>query len=84
MKNIDGTEMSDKEIMKVALDHIADAACFLFEINSDEGIAAAFMCDTLLHYVSAIYKDRDPRLSEDDYNDLNEDKDLLGIDLGED
>jgi hypothetical protein len=67
MKN-NGTEMTEKELIKEALNHISDACCFLFETDSSEGHALAFMCDSMLKYGQVIYNDDNPIDATSDFN----------------
>lgn len=65
MKDETGKEMSEKELMTYALNYIAEACGILFEIETPEGMALAFMADSVLRYGDAIKQGRDPRLSEE-------------------
>ena len=62
MLNVDGSEMSEKEILKCGLEHLADACAFLYEIEDDAVIALAYMVDSLLKCSNAILNDADPCL----------------------
>jgi len=58
-----GVELSDRDLLRGGLELIADACCQLYEIESAEGHAVAYMADAVLRYGQAVYNDRDPRLS---------------------
>lgn len=60
-----GNKISDEDLMKMALEHLAEACCCLYEIESDTGIAAAFMADAALRYTQAVYHDKDPHHAEE-------------------
>lgn len=74
MKNENGQTMTDKEILREACDLLASACELLFELDSDEGKASAFITDTALRYCSAIYKGDDPRHSEEFLYELKKEK----------
>lgn len=61
------SDLPEDEILASALGHLAEACVFFFEMESDHGIAMAFMSDSLIKYGEAILKGRDPRLSEEFY-----------------
>lgn len=65
MKNELGIELTEKEILHEAGSRLASACELLFELETDEGKAAAFLADTALRYVSAVRKGDDPRHSEE-------------------
>lgn len=62
-----GKLVSREEILKESLDMLSNVCCFLYELEDKEGIAFAFMADTALRYGQAIYYEKDPRRSEEDY-----------------
>jgi hypothetical protein len=62
-----GREMTDKEIISVALEHLSEACCFLFETESSEGNALAFMVDSALKYGQVVIRDDDPLSAAADY-----------------
>ncbi len=62
-----GKHMSEKQLLKEALDLIADACCLLFETEEPESQAAAFMTDSVLKYLQVIYRDDDVLLASADY-----------------
>ena len=55
MQDEKGNTLTEKEIIKTALDHLSEACCFLFECESAEAQAAAFMADMALKYTNVIY-----------------------------
>lgn len=57
MKNENGKEMTEKEIIKECLDLVSEVCCLLFETESKESHAAAFMADNLIKYLQVIYRD---------------------------
>jgi hypothetical protein len=65
MLDENGVELSEEEIMKDGLNHLAEACCFFYELESEEGIAMAFMADSLYRYVQAISNNDDPRARKD-------------------
>ena len=65
MQDEAGVELSGEEVMKEGLALLGDACCFLYEVETQEGIALAFMVDAALRYGLAIMKGQDPRLSEE-------------------
>jgi len=61
-------KMSDEEKLKEALECLATACEYLFELESDDKhIALAVMVDNALHYGSLIRRELDPRHREDCY-----------------
>ena len=60
--------MSDQQLMKMALDHLAEALAFLYEIETDVGIAAATMVDNSIKYLYPIYHGDDPRDSSSNFD----------------
>lgn len=64
-KDENGKEMTEEEMLEEACDLLSNACCLLFEIESEEGKAAAFMADSTLRYCSAILKGNDPRHSKE-------------------
>lgn len=67
MKDENGNEMSDKDIIKESLDLMSDVCCLLFETNSDQAIAAAYMADSLIKYLQVIYRGDDVLSAAADY-----------------
>lgn len=74
MKDENGVVLSENEILKTALDHIAEACCFLFELESDRGQAVAWMADSLLKYGNVVYNDDCPIMASCDYQKYEERK----------
>ncbi len=62
-----GNEMSEKVIIKESLDLLSEVCCLLFETESPEAIAAAYMADSLIKYLQCIYRDDDVLLASTDY-----------------
>jgi len=56
MKDENGNEMTEKDILKDSLELMADVCGLLFETNSEECHAAAFMADSLIKYLQVIYR----------------------------
>lgn len=54
MKHKNGEKLSDDELIKTALDHMAEALCFLFETQDREGQALAFMLDSAIKYGTVV------------------------------
>jgi len=65
MQDENGVVLSEEEMLKESCDLLASACELLFEIESPEGIAAAFLADSTLRYTQAILHGNDPRLSEE-------------------
>lgn len=65
MIDTDGSGVSEEKLMEYTMDHLADAACFIYEVESPEGIAMACMVDAILRYGEAIIQKRDPRLTQE-------------------
>ena len=57
--------LSSLEIFKEGMNHLAEAACFLFELKGDRHIALAYMVDHAIQYGEAIFHNEDPLLSVD-------------------
>jgi len=72
MKNENGIEMTEKEILKEALDLMSDVCCLLYETQSDKAVAAAFMADSLIKYLQVIYRDDDVLSAAADYTAYEE------------
>lgn len=58
-------ELSDSELLAEAMGHLAESACFAYEIESEQGIAFAVMVDNALRYGQHIMNGTDPRLSQE-------------------
>lgn len=67
MKNENGIEMSEKDILHETLGLMADVCSLLFETQSDKAVAAAFMADSLIKYLQVIYRDHDVLRAACDY-----------------
>jgi hypothetical protein len=76
MRYRNGEKVSDEQLLKDGLGHISEGSAFLFEIESDVGKALAFMVDNLIRYGEHILNNRDPRCSEEFYNDIESRKRL--------
>lgn len=72
MKDEKGNEISQEEILKCGLDHLSDAACFLFELESVEGRALAFFTDGIIKCAEAVLHGEDPRsiITEEGYSKM--------------
>ncbi len=70
MQDEHGAEISDEELLREGLNYLGEAASFLFEIESDAGKAIAFMVDNAIRYGEHLWNDRDPRCSQEYYEDL--------------
>ena len=58
-----GVKLSDDELIKNALDHLAEACAFLFETEDREGHALAFMVDSALKYGEVVRRGEDVLLA---------------------
>lgn len=67
-----GLEMTEKEIIKEALDHLAEVCCLAFELESDEGHAFAWMVDSAIKYAQVIYRDDNVLRAACDYTAYEE------------
>ena len=67
MQNEHGTEMTEVEIIREAMNLLADVNCLLYETKSPEAIAAAWMADCLLKYLQVIHRGDDVLLASADY-----------------
>ena len=67
MNDENGNKVSEKEIIKVSLDMLAEACCLLFETESPEGHALAFMVDSAMKYGQVIYRDDNVLSAAADY-----------------
>ncbi len=54
-----GRELTEKELLKEALELMSDVCCLLFETESTQGHACAFMADSLIKYMQVVYRDDD-------------------------
>lgn len=70
MKNENGIEMTEKEIMKESLDLLGNVLFLLFETETEEGKAAAFMADSLVKYLTAIYHQGNVLSAAADYTEF--------------
>lgn len=68
----DDTILTDKEIMKEALDHLSEACCFLFELQTTEGESLAFMVDSCLKLGQILYHEDSPLEAACDYASYEE------------
>ena len=60
-------DLTEKEILKTALDHMAEALCFAFELQTPEGEAVAFMLDSVVKYAQVVYHGDSPKDASCDY-----------------
>ncbi len=67
MRDENGNELSEQEIIKDALNHLAEGLCFAYELQSDEGRAFAFMLDSVVKYGQVIMRGDDVLLAAADY-----------------
>jgi hypothetical protein len=72
MINEHGKEMTEKEILKEALNLMGEVCCLLFETESDQAKASAFMADSLIKYLQVIVRDDDVLLAAADYSAYEE------------
>jgi hypothetical protein len=72
MKDENGKELSEKELIKDALGLLSEACVPLFETESIEGQALAFMVDSALKYGQVVYRDKDVLSAAADYNSFEE------------
>ena len=63
-----GNEMSDKEILKSALDHLAEACCFLYEIEDESFHSLGFMVDSCLKLGTVLLNDGNVLNAAADYS----------------
>jgi len=47
--------MTEEEILKDAIGLLSDACCLLYELESEQGIAAAYMANAVIKYADAIH-----------------------------
>jgi hypothetical protein len=59
--------LEEKEFIRDALDHLAEALCFAYETKTSEGNALAFMIDSAVKYGQVIYRDHDVLSAASDY-----------------
>lgn len=69
-----GKVMSEKEILKASLDHIAEAAGFLFECESIELKSLAFHVDSILKLGTVLVNDDCPLDAACDYTKYENEK----------
>jgi hypothetical protein len=62
-----GNKLSEKDILKTALDHLGEACCFLYETESDQCHALAFIVDSALKLGQVIHRDDDILSASADY-----------------
>lgn len=74
MVDEEGNELSEKEILKTAMDHIAEACCFLFECDSPEIQVIGALADTLLKLGNVIMHDESPLTASVGYDEFAEQK----------
>lgn len=72
MKNEHGIEMTEKEIIGESLKLMADVCCLLFETETDEGHAGAYMADSLLKYLQVVHREDDVLMAACDYTAYEE------------
>ncbi len=59
MRDENGIELSDREVLHEALNHMADALAFLFETDDPLYKSLAFMLDSVIKLGTVIYNDPD-------------------------
>lgn len=57
MRDENGVTLTDKEILKEALNHMSEALCFLFETENELCQSIAFMLDSTIKLGTVIYND---------------------------
>jgi hypothetical protein len=67
MKDENGKNLTEKEILEYACELLSDACCHLFELDSQEGQAVAFMADATLKLAQVIMRDDSPLEAACDY-----------------
>ncbi len=72
MEEVIAVKISDEELLREGLNHLGEAASFLFEIETDTGKAIAFMVDNVIRYGEHLLNDRDPRSSQEFYDSLDD------------
>ncbi len=65
MSDENNIEWTDEQLLQQSLHYLSEACCFLYEIETAEGRAAAFMADAALRYAQTILHGKDPRISEE-------------------
>lgn len=63
------SDLSEQEIIKTALDHLAESLCWVYETKSPEGHALAFMVDSAVKYGQVIMRGDDVLLASADYTE---------------
>jgi hypothetical protein len=75
MRDENGIELSDEQLLKDGLDFLASACEHLFEIEGDDAITAlAFMVDRAFEYGNAILLGEDPRVSREFRTQMRDDE----------
>jgi hypothetical protein len=72
MRHEDGHKMTEKEILKESMYLMTEVNCLLFETTTDNGIAAAWMADSLIKYLQVIYHGDDVLLAAAEYKEYEE------------
>lgn len=67
MKDENGNEVSEKDIIKEILNLLSEACANAFELKSDNGQSLAFMVDSVLKYGQVIYNGDSPIDATCDY-----------------
>ncbi len=67
-----GLEMTEKDILKEALELMSEVLGLLFETKTTAGNSAGFMADSLIKYLQVIYRDDDILLASADYTAYEE------------
>ncbi len=60
-------KLEEKELIKETLDNLANALCFVYETESNEGHALAFMVDSALKYGQVILRGHNVLSASADY-----------------
>ncbi len=63
------SDLSEKETIKIALDHMAEALCFGYQLKTDEGKAFCFMLDSAIKYGAVIFNNGDVLEASADFTD---------------
>jgi len=69
-----GTTMTEKQMIKEAMELTADICSLLYETETGEAHAAAFMADNLLKYLQVIYRDDNVLDAAADYTAYEEER----------
>lgn len=72
MRDENGIEMTEDQLLEEALNLMSDVCCLLYETENETSHAAAFMADNLIKYLQVVRRGHNILSAAADYNAYEE------------